>query len=1296
MTAIAAVYLARGRPLGWLEGQVNDVPISLLAETKGSGDDVQLRYLDGSVAEIQIKRGLAAGKRLWDSLLKLSEAINSEAINYGVLVVCPNSSRTITKELSRDVKRLADGRADGLSEIAETFRSKLAAANLSVQPTCQRLSIVTVNALHSDDASIGTARAQLEHICKDKTQVSHAWDRLCRDAGQLMELRGQRSASSVIQVLRSAGIEIASDAQDSPGAVLEVLCKWVLSTNASFTIFGVAQPLMIDKSWIPIKTVVRESVSTEEGGLAEALERYHAWDKRQSSRESASPDPETLGRFFRHAVVVAGPGMGKSTLLTKLARRYALEGYPVLRLSLKSLATRMQIQGSTFSEGLFALGLDGSGLTVTAAQNAGLSDWVLLCDGLDECGAGQDVVMKGLLDYVAGHPDCRVIVTTRPIGYCSAPLAAWRHYELLPPEVSFVPGYLADLVRSIVPENHRAHRDALSLVTAQLEKSSAKGLITRSPLIIGMTASLIVRSGVLARTKTELYGKLFDLIDDAPNTRAPVPESRSVRRRFLNLLGWDLLANPLSRPDATIERCAKQLAHEMGCLPLQASQIADNCLRYWQDVGILERVHHAGEEVVTFIHKTFGEFVAARYLQSLPVESQRQAIAATLDQDAWSEVLSFAGSLGLATLIGAEMLERRQPAEMALRMTERLLVLASEADLAPEPRIRKHVFDRAFVYVCSDGRMEAYRVGKALVSASERFPSEIGGLAAFLLDSEQPWTRLIAWACAVTAGPVYYELDRLKEALSALPRSVAQVVRGSLAGGLMFGTSDRDLAQQLALRGARAILDRCPPDEADALLPGVLWAESLGTLDFVQRVVALLEEKGKNYKTGMVQKYTDRLAANLNTEEYFRANRISYEKILAALNNMNVNTDIESAEVEPKTLLHLSAFFHITEFWTQPAYEVWAWNEPFNESAVQEVMRGVVESSGIERDQLARDVRVLLKSLRAARPEDGFRVRSRMANVDAPSPDFARVKSSNLDCAKLEEALYHRSSWMVPLAANLIASAGVSSEELRGIVGRLLSSGRGLTLWAASQLASCLDRDVAIDLAFKRLNQPLVDGCEYLFTLLLDLQVPFDRATLPVLRNALMTSDGEIATVAAELVLKFAEPGAADLNDLLAEAYEHWLGLDRAQAKKTKAIPASPRATLVSAIIRVKDPNAHDLIDYASDERTDVRDIGTAALLKRLAVSEESRELVVDAALNGAIPPALLKQVLRAKTPFSSLQVQRLCRLLSSTDPKWRYAALSVLDHAYLPEDKIVSFTKALSVDPISEIRDAILRLRDQ
>lgn len=412
VSAIAAVYLARARPLGWLDGLVDDVPISLLAETGGSGDDIQIRLRNGSIAEVQVKRGLRRGGRLWEPLMRLSRAIHAGMIGYGCLVVSPDSTRAIRAELARDIIRLGDGRSDRLSEFGQALVSQLTAADLPISAVCQRLRIVTVNALTTDDASVRAARAELGHLCKSESRVDDAWNRLYRDASELIELRGARSASSVIRVLQSAGVDIAEGPGGDLATILTKLTAWGFTASRSFGIFGAPKAPSIDDAWIPLKAAIRGDAKVAPQDLAEALKLYHDWEKRYPAREGKSIDAHTFGRFVHYVVVVAGPGMGKSTLLKKLARCYSGDGFPVLRVSIPRVAARMKHQGSSFAESLFALGLDGAGIEPAAAERAAIADWVLLCDGLDECGNDQDAIAQGLVQFVAGHPSSRVIVTT--------------------------------------------------------------------------------------------------------------------------------------------------------------------------------------------------------------------------------------------------------------------------------------------------------------------------------------------------------------------------------------------------------------------------------------------------------------------------------------------------------------------------------------------------------------------------------------------------------------------------------------------------------------------------------------------------------------------------------------------------------------------------------------------------------------------------------------------------------------------------------------------------------------------
>ncbi len=404
---------------------------------------------------------------------------------------------------------MADGRTDGLSGLALTLVNKLNDAGLPVDRVCRYLRIVTVDAVDDGSASVQLAQSELTHLCKRAAQVVDAWNHFYRDALDVIALRGARTASSAVHVLQTAGIEI-EDGEDVPGAFLAKLNAWVFASNTTFSIFGAERPPSLDEAWIPLRAAVREGARTEAADLSESLKRYHNWHANSPSYESTVIDCETLGRFVRHVVVEAGPGMGKTTLLKKLARLYSKEGVPVLRVSLSAIATQMRHQGSSFTEALFRLGLDGSGLSVGAAQLMNVVDWVLLCDGLDECGGDQDAVAQGLLSFVAGHPGCRAIVTTRPMGYRSSLLRAWRHYDLVPPSESAADVKSGNLIASIVPESHPLHDNAFDVAGKQLKASHSGRLISRNPFLIGIAASLIVREAILAAPRSSFTPRFLN------------------------------------------------------------------------------------------------------------------------------------------------------------------------------------------------------------------------------------------------------------------------------------------------------------------------------------------------------------------------------------------------------------------------------------------------------------------------------------------------------------------------------------------------------------------------------------------------------------------------------------------------------------------------------------------------------------------------------------------------------------------------------------------------------------------
>lgn len=100
-TAIAYVAVARGRPLGWLGAVEEDIPVAIEAETESGGDDLRLELANGASVEIQVKKGLRAGKHLWEALDALAVAAAENVAC--VLLISPSSSTTIRTGLAQDI-----------------------------------------------------------------------------------------------------------------------------------------------------------------------------------------------------------------------------------------------------------------------------------------------------------------------------------------------------------------------------------------------------------------------------------------------------------------------------------------------------------------------------------------------------------------------------------------------------------------------------------------------------------------------------------------------------------------------------------------------------------------------------------------------------------------------------------------------------------------------------------------------------------------------------------------------------------------------------------------------------------------------------------------------------------------------------------------------------------------------------------------------------------------------------------------------------------------------------------------
>lgn len=215
VTAIALIYMLRAQPIRWLENLVHDLVVGVEAETGAGGDDIRLVLAGGETIEVQVKKGLRATDELWSALLAIAEAIDKGTGVFGLLAVCPDSSRTIRSGLQQDLIAIGAGRTDGLSPLGTQWVQRLADANFDPAAICARLRIRTLSALQADRGDVQAARAELNFICA-KESVDAAWKTLYGEAGLLIERRGRHDRQSAAAVLKAVPIALIGELAPAP------------------------------------------------------------------------------------------------------------------------------------------------------------------------------------------------------------------------------------------------------------------------------------------------------------------------------------------------------------------------------------------------------------------------------------------------------------------------------------------------------------------------------------------------------------------------------------------------------------------------------------------------------------------------------------------------------------------------------------------------------------------------------------------------------------------------------------------------------------------------------------------------------------------------------------------------------------------------------------------------------------------------------------------------------------------------------------------------------------------------
>jgi hypothetical protein len=689
----------------------------------------------------------------------------------------------------------------------------------------------------------------------------------------------------------------------------------------------------------------------------------------------------------------------------------------------------------------------------------------------------------------------------------------------------------------------------------------------------------------------QFYRAIFEVLEaEFPPRAGSPPATSAVLGRFLDVLGWTLLNDPQVREDAALQACADVLQAELGCSGLKARDLSESCLAFWQALGVVERVHHGGDQALTFIHKTFGEFTAGRYLASLPTFRQAKILAAQDDVSALNEAIVFASGLGAGPVFVDALVRRGFAGPIGqARLLQALEVLA-EADPI-DPIRTQAVVEAAVDRLVGTHRTWAFETGAALARIAPRAPDLVAPLAR-PRSHAQAWTRVAGCAVLLATGADGLSFDALLSAMDSLTDPIlTPTLGGSWALG---GGPGRSLLLDFAYAVAERILAERSGAEAEELLKRFVPVINAGTFGFCSRLEELVTRHG--LKLPLPESFPMYALGDWDLSKTGPTYRQAFGAMLRAIGGDDVRGATDEGPRGP--LYVLAGFFEAIGVRESGMSDIQAWLQPFELADVAEVYRQVARLADLPQDRLAAESAELRGDI-AATETSFLMIFDRTPEVDMNELDPVRLAGTAIDFGCVERALLHASSLVVTPALNLTLLAG-SADVWRRIAKGLLARGSDAALWAAGHLAAKLPECETLDLLLAHAAAPPRPGTAHVIDQLAK-YCPFDDPRrVEALRSALLSNEVEAAVAAAKWALAAPNINSETEAALLREAFIHWISVERPYPQAGGVIPPSPRAALLSVLYDMGRLDFETLRERLTDTRSDVVGAAGVALVDRI------------------------------------------------------------------------------------------------
>ena len=437
------------------------------------------------------------------------------------------------------------------------------------------------------------------------------------------------------------------------------VCRFLEDIENNFKyiqLFHSKQQIVLKEQYIPIQVSLEtkrkdvEDFFIREIESGEELKRVYAMKVMGEETQRTQVDWKEAKQKHEKIMVLADPGMGKSTLLRMEAGLKAVEE----RLNLASNSSSQRearIDNIIFPLFIRLSDLDekpgevidiipdiiqrnypktASGILHLLKEKLQQGKCWLFLDALDEVPKENRNDLKDKLNRFTRNYPCRIICTSRIVGYGGAFVDGAKEVEIVPFSHKQTEEYIQTWFTNAADYIEDDSVSAEKLITELREKPQISGL-TQNPLLLSLVCSLYQTKGLeLPARKAQVYQKAVDYM---------LREWRNDNNRLASEDGWVI---------AKIE-LLESLAYQFSCEGKEVftlREIRDDINKFLEsgkgndfrnitttelirelceDDGIIQKLTREGEQYL-FLHRTFQEYFTAAYLNRAIEENKSHGI----------------------------------------------------------------------------------------------------------------------------------------------------------------------------------------------------------------------------------------------------------------------------------------------------------------------------------------------------------------------------------------------------------------------------------------------------------------------------------------------------------------------------------------------------------------------------------------------------------------------------------------------------------------------------------------------